>query len=368
MGASFLEHFCETDARNTPTTTQLNPTPTAMEDKRNEQRKQWASGHPEVQATRSMKRRKAGHDYKGRCIYMITLAIEGRQPLLGTLCGKDATHDFCWIKTSKLGDEIKMEWKKIPEHYPQIRPLALQLMPDHLHGVLFVTEPLPRHLGHVINGFKKGCNDAWRRLLDGDAHARNTLTHSTPTTTISNIWEWGYHDRILRGKGQLDTMFKYLRDNPRRLWVKRNNPDFFTVISGLKIGDTPVSAMGNQFLLDYPFKIQVQCSRSMSQHEIQEKCLTLLKRACANEAVLVSPCISPGEKEIMRQAFDAGFPQIILLENGISHMQKPGGRQFDACAQGRLLLLSPWEHHNDHHAITREQCLQLNDLARVICE
>ena len=135
---------------------QPKPKPTAMEDKRNEQRKQWASSHPEVQATRSMKRRKAGHDYKGRCIYMITLAIEGRQPLLGTLCGKDATHDFCWIKTSKLGDEIKMEWKKIPEHYPQIRPLALQLMPDHLHGVLFVTEPLPRHLGHVINGFKKG--------------------------------------------------------------------------------------------------------------------------------------------------------------------------------------------------------------------
>ena len=188
------------------------------------------------------------------------------------------------------------------------------------------------------------------------------------SSEVDNIWEWGYHDRILRGKRQLNTMFKYLRDNPRRLWVKRNNPDFFTAIGGLKIGDTPVSAMGNQFLLDYPFKIQVQCSRSMSQDETQEKCITVLKQACANEAVLVSPCISPGEKEIMSQAFDAGFPQIILLENGISHMQKPGGRQFDACAQGRLLLLSPWQHHDDHHAITREQCLQLNDLARAICE
>ena len=78
--------------------------------------------------------------------------------------------------------------------------------------------------------------------------------------------------------------------------------------------------------------------------------------------------ISPGEKEIMRRAFEAGFPQIILLENGISTMQKPSGRQFDACAEGRLLLLSPWEHHNDYRAITREQCLQLNALASKICE
>ena len=295
---------------------------------------------------------------------MITLATNDRKPLFGDLCGNDATHDYCWIRTTALGEEIKKEWKRIPHHYPQVKLLALQLMPDHLHGILYVTERLPRHLGHVINGFKKGRNDAWEQLrmelCEPDAHS--TLTEN------DNLWEWGYHDRILRGKGQLDTMFRYLRDNPRRLWVKRHNPHFFTAINGMKIGETPVTALGNQFLLDYPIKIQVQCSRSMSPNEIDEKCESLLSQACHHEAVLVSPCISPGEKEIMRRAFEAGFPQIILLENGISTMQKPSGRQFDACAEGRLLLLSPWEHHDDYRAITREQCLQLNALASKICE
>lgn len=241
-------------------------------------------------------------------------------------------------------------------------------MPDHLHGVLHVTERLPSHLGHIINGFKKGCNDAWRKLKCDNCviDTRNTST-STALGKADNLWEWGYHDRILRHRGQLVTLFRYLRDNPRRLWVKRNNPDFFTTISGVKIGDTVVSALGNQFLLDYPLKIQVQCSRSLTDEEIDEKCESTLRQACDINAVLVSPCISPGEKKIMEQAFNAGFPQIILLENGISHMQKPGGRQFDACAQGRLLLLSPWEHHNDRHTITREQCLQLNALASKIC-
>ncbi len=323
-----------------------------MEDKRNEQRKRWAESRPEVHATRSMKRRKAGHDYRSRCIYMITLVTDGRKPLFGTLCGSDDTHEHCWIRTTALGEEIKKEWKRIPLHYPQVRMLALQLMPDHLHGVIFVTEPLPRHLGHVINGFKTGCNNTCKVL----------------NINPGNLWEWGYHDRILRGEGQLHTMLSYLRDNPRRLWVKRNIPDYFTKIDGITIGDTAVTALGNRFLLDYPSKIQVQCSRSLTEREIKEKGDAILSQACYNDAVLVSPCISPGEKEIMRRAFEAGFPQIILLENGISPMQKPSGRQFDACAEGRLLLLSPWEHHGDHRAITREQCLQLNALASKICE
>lgn len=49
-------------------------------------------------------------------------------------------------------------------------------------------------------------------------------------------------------------------------------------------------------------------------------------------------------------------------------MQKPSGRQFDACASGQLLLVAPWAHHNDRRAITRQQCIELNKLAKEITE
>jgi hypothetical protein len=55
--------------------------------------------------------------------------------------------------------------------------------------------------------------------------------------------------------------------------------------------------------------------------------------------------------------------RIALLENGFAPMQKPSGQRFDACSEGRLLLVAPWEHHNEQRAITREQCLALNRLA-----
>ena len=44
------------------------------------------------------------------------------------------------------------------------------------------------------------------------------------------------------------------------------------------------------------------------------------------------------------------------------------GARFGACAEGRLLILAPWEHHNLRLTISRSQCLSLNDMVRAICE
>ena len=178
-------------------------------------------------------------------------------------------------------------------------------------------------------------------------------------------WEEGYNDRILQGPGQLGRWIKYLMDNPRRLWVKHNHPKLFHQQVGIVIGSTPVTIMGNRFLLDYPNKVAVKCSRRLTDAEIDDECKRFISMA-SQGAVLVSPCISPGEKEVMGCAFEAGYPIILLLENGFSLYQKPSGRQFDACSEGRLLLVAPWPHHDDYRKITRAQCEALNALSRDI--
>jgi hypothetical protein len=114
----------------------------------------------------SMKRRDDHHDYTERRIYMITIEAEGRRPLFGTLKGdpyapadsEQAPH----IQLSEIGQAIQNEWMGIHDYYPQIEVKAIQMMPDHLHGILFVTAPLPVHLGQVISGFKAGCRKALR--------------------------------------------------------------------------------------------------------------------------------------------------------------------------------------------------------------
>ena len=316
-----------------------------MDDKRNEGRKQWAQSHPDVAATRSMKRRMVSHDYQERAIYLITLTVKERRPTLGMLCGPDDSHPQPWVSLSPLGEKVKTEWLGIPRYYPHIRMLALTVMPDHLHGILFVTQPLPVHLGKVINGFKTGCNKAAREL-----------GLSVP------VWETGYTDGVLKGEGQLDRWTDYLNDNPRRLWVKREHKDFFTVSHCLSIAGHTVSAMGNHQLLQHPSILQVYCSRRMSKEEIAREGDRLL----AQGAVLVSPAISPGEKDIIDRAYETGVPVILISNNGFDAMAKPGGKLFDACAAGKVLLVSPFEHRNNYQPLTAECCREMNALARAI--
>lgn len=315
-------------------------------DNSNERRKRWIAAHPELVARPSMKRRKVGHDYCEVAIYMVTLCIEGRRPILGTLNGPDKNHVMPWIYPSQLGLAVKRAWQEIPDYHPQVKLLGFQLMPDHVHGIIHVTTPMPQPLGRIIQGFKKGCRDAICSIApEGET-----------------LWEKGYNDRILKGAGQLDRWIKYLIDNPRRLWVKHQNPNLFVQRTGITINSTPVTIMGNRFLLEYPEKVAVKCSRRLSQEEIETECHRFLTMA-SQGAVLISPCISPGEKDVMGRAFTAGYPIIVLLEKGFASYQKPSGRQFDACSEGRLLLIAPWPHHDDYRKITRAQCDTLNALA-----
>lgn len=324
---------------------------------RRERRLEWFEQHPEQARRLSMKRRKEGHDYTQRCVYLFTMCTEGRRALFGTLRDADGEHELPWVEPSALGLRVIDEWSEIAVEQPLISSVAFELMPDHVHGILFVKDRLPRHVGHYVSRFKAKSTAALRSMSEYSETQSRTLP----------LWEPGYNDRILMGKGQLRDWAHYLRDNPRRLWVKRRHPEWFTARHDITIGATPVAVMGNRFLLEHPCKAVVQCSRRMNNEEIEEACRHFLSLAQGG-AVLVSACISPGEKMVMRRAFEAGFPQIVLLENGFAPKQKPSGRQFDACAEGRLLLVAPWEHHNERRVIMREQCLALNRLAEEVAE
>ena len=318
-------------------------------------------------AVPSMTRRREGHDYLGRRMYLITMTVEGRRPMLGTVVGnpeaEHGTPDAPRMELSTLGKAVEKHWMEIVEYYPQVEVLALQLMPDHLHSIIFVKEKMPQHLGQVIKGFKIATNRVYRQVCSAAILSQPTV----PNSKQGMLWSIGYTDGILDRRGQLDNWFNYLRDNPRRLLMKRSCPEFFRVQRNIKVRECEFSAIGNRFLLSHPFRLQVQCSRSLSEEQIEMRKRFFLEKARCG-AVLVSPSISPGEKAVMRAAFDAGFPLIILQENGFTEMTKPAGSRFDACAEGRLLILSPWEHHNQRMNISRGQCLSLNEMARCVCQ
>ena len=225
---------------------------------------------------------------------------------------------------------------------------------------------MEKPLGKVLLGVKQACNQAFREMMPVELVAMAQI-HAQQKRENGLLFAKGFNDKILLRDGQLERWLNYLKDNPRRLLMKRENPELFRVQRGLVYAGQTFSAIGNRFLLERPLKQQVQCSRNITETDLQTKLDDCLQ-AARQGAVLVSPAISKGEKAIMRAAFEEGLPLIYLQENGFTDLAKPGGKRMEACAKGQLLILAPWEHHNEKLNIKRGQCLELNEMARVICE
>ena len=104
-----------------------------------------------------------------------------------------------------------------------------------------------------------------------------------------------------------------------------------------------------------------------STPEFEAKLVDALS-AAKHGAVLVSPCISHGEREIARQAFAAGYRVITFQNKGFSPLYKPGGKLFESCAAGNLLMLAPikWPYQPAEKQMTRDDAQILNRIAQLV--
>lgn len=306
-------------------------------------------------------------DYREPTIYLLTMNTEDRQPLLGELVGEK-------IVLSAYGEAVSKEIKRIPTYKDAsaIQIYRYVVMPNHIHVLLRVHKQLPHPLGYYISWFKLQCmercseidgipskdsreeplrNTAGNRTEESENTAGNRTKESENTAGDRKqkrpIFGKEYHDRILMHKGQLEYMARYIQDNPRRLAIKRANPALFRIRQDIRFGRTPCVALGNIFLMEYPQRAVLQCSRRLTQAEIDTKREECLKEA-ANGTVYISGAISEGEKQICRALREAEYPLIILLTEGFPEPDspnykffKPQGAYFEACAGGKLLLIQP---------------------------
>lgn len=275
---------------------------------------------------------------------MVTL---NKNPLgkdFGILCGDyripSGQPGSSFIKASKTGTAIKDVLRRFHQIEPNIKILQYALMPDHVHILLFVEHPTQEILGRILARFKVEVNkDAG---TDG-------------------VFAKGFNDQILKSTRTLDTFYTYIRDNARRLAVRRAHPEFFRRVNALKIGDKTYQAYGNFQLLDCPFKEQVVVHRADSQETLRQNRDQWLYTA-ANGGILVSPFISQPEKAVRAEAEEAGGRFILVTNEPMGERYKPTGHDFSLCEAGRLLIVSA----NLPGALSRNNCLAMNALAAMI--
>ncbi|MBD5223358.1 MAG: hypothetical protein HDS71_04815 [Bacteroidales bacterium] len=237
------------------------------------------------------------------------------------MSGADAPHTVL----NRAGVIVKEELDKLESfRRDKIRIIKSVIMPDHLHFVVRVLNELQKPVTVYVGLTMSACT---RRLRDEGILSED-----------SSCFNSGISDRIVYKSGQLDVLYKYVTDNPRRLMIKRMLPQLFRRNLGIRIGEMSLDAIGNIFLLRKSLKA-VHVRRKWNEDEVNE-----YKRECIEGStqgeVLISPFIHPVEKEIMRLALDKGGSVVRIRDRGFGERWKPSGKEFDICAEGRMLFIA----------------------------
>ena len=207
------------------------------------------------------------------------------------------------------------------------------------------------------------------------SHAQRARYYASLPRNQQPLFDDNYDDSVLYAPNQLEAMLAYVHDNPRRAILKARVPQFMQSCLCLTIAGVRYSAFGNFLLLRRPLKAQVFCHR-MARSKVRyidtqawERDREAWIKAAQNDTVLVTPGISPGERDMKNIAINCRLPLIHLQKEPIT--KKPEGERFFACAEGSLLILAPWP--EDLDAMPRQfggdydRFHNMNLLAEQIC-
>ena len=159
------------------------------------------------------------HDYKQAGAYFVTICTHNRVMLFGQMVDGELT-------LNDTGRMVERCWNDIPAHFPQVELDEFVVMPNHVHGILLITDPvgaknlspsppLPsqqrpgtsKTIGSIIRGFKIGVTK-WTR----------------EQTPIHNVWQRNYYEHIIRDEADLNRIREYIASNPARWDEDDENP------------------------------------------------------------------------------------------------------------------------------------------------
>lgn len=307
----------------------------------------------------SYNRRCKNHDYRSRCIYMITILKSKKSPCLSRI-----TRDPKIRKISPLveilpaGKIIQKCLEQMCRNYPALRILCSVVMPDHIHFELFVTERTELALGSMIAAFKSACSNQFHANFPDSPVTREGLS----------LFETGFNDKIVFRAGAKDAFYNYIIDNPRRYLVKKLCPEYFYHRLQIIVNGKPCGLYGNIFLLDHPVKSFVKLSRDPQKTPGYEAKIREFEETIRCGGVLVSPFINPYEKEYRDKAIENGNGIILITDCRFSERKKPYGELFDRCAEGRLLIVSTEEYAESPKAMNYRHAQELNVIASDIAQ
>jgi REP element-mobilizing transposase RayT len=113
-------------------------------------------------------------------------------------------------------------WNELPEHYPTVELDEFVVMPNHIHGIIRITDN-PVRARHASPEQKRRNN-----LGDIVGSLKSAVTNrvnKNRNTTGITIWQRGYFEHVIRNDRSLHKIRDYIATNPQRWSMDGQNDD-----------------------------------------------------------------------------------------------------------------------------------------------
>lgn len=178
---------------------------------------------------RTSSARLAGWDYGSHGLYFVTICIKDRIPYFGKIenhndlkiqnleTQSSETQSIASLRFTEIGKIAHDNWESIPTFHPYVELDDFIIMPDHMHGILFINKP--DKISWDLNKFGAQSKNL-ASILRG--YKSSVKTYAT-TNDIEFAWQPRYYDRVIRNDKEYLNIKNYIRDNPDQWYLNGDN-------------------------------------------------------------------------------------------------------------------------------------------------
>jgi len=170
--------------------------------------------------------RLTGWDYGSNALYYITICTENRLHYLGEIISEQVvnedyseTQNIASLQKTPIGEIAYNNWLEIPNHFSFVELDEFVIMPNHIHGILYINKP--GKVDWQINKFGLQSQNL-ASVLRG--YKASVKTYAT-TNNIEFGWQARYYDHIIRNEKEYLNIRSYIVNNPEQWLLNGDNED-----------------------------------------------------------------------------------------------------------------------------------------------
>lgn len=163
--------------------------------------------------------RRPNWDYGSHGLYFVTICTKERVPYFGEIITETQsteTQSVASLQGTAIGEIAYNNWRQIPKYHPYVEVDEFIVMPDHIHGVLFINKP--DKMNWEFNQFGPQRNNL-ASIIRG---YKSSVKQYATINKIDFSWQSGYHDRVIRDQKEYSNIKEYIFNNIE-YWVLNND-------------------------------------------------------------------------------------------------------------------------------------------------